>query len=162
MNTTMFTYTVVTPLCFAPFSFSDLLNNPTCYTQPLLDQANELLRIYVKLNIMATEILFGLVAEYWLTAIYITTLGSILFGIGKLMLLENVEDPLTPLESEIVQCIYAHASIGCTARMLYERLEGFYEDRDIEMEEITRALQNLRQRGTVIPVQATLWLAGGK
>ena len=163
MNTSnMFTYTILTPLCFAPFSFSDLLNNPTCYTQPLLDNASELLRMYVKLNIMVTEVLFGLIGDYWLPAIYITALGSIFFCIANFMFLETVEEPLTPLESEVVQCIYAHASTGCTTRMLYEYLQGFYEDHDPSTEEITRTLQNLRRRGLVIPVQGTLWLTAGK
>lgn len=163
MNTTFSSYTMdVAPLCIAPFSVSDFIHNPTCYTEPLLENLSDLLKIYIRLNRLATQQLFGLIAEYWLPALYVATFCFVVFGIVKIILLEDNEEPLTLLESEIVQSIYSNASTGCTARMLHEHLYGFYENRNLEMHEISKALQTLRRRGMVIPVQATLWLTTGK
>lgn len=152
----------VTPLCFAPFSVTDFVYNPTCYTQPLVSTLSEWLDMYIRLNVLVTQQLFELVAQYWLPALYLMASGSIGVGIVKLLMLQDPEDALTPLESEIIQYIYGNASTGCTARMLYEHLYGFYDDRDIQMEDVMKALETLKRRGMVLPVQATLWVTTGK
>lgn len=162
MNTTIFPEMSVTPLCFAPFSLTDFVQNPKCYTDTLLSNMSHWLSLYIHLNLAFTQVLFGLVAEYWLPIVYVTTCGAITFGIVKVILLQEDEDPLTPLESEIMQYIYSNASTGFTSRMLHEHLYGFYEDRDIRVEDVVTALQNLKRRGMVLPVQATLWVTTGK
>ena len=139
----------------------DVVYNPTCYTQPLLNTLSEWLNIYLRLNLLVTQKLFGLAAQYWLVALYLMASGTIGIGIANILLQDSAE-ALTPLESEITQYIYSNASTGCTARMLYEHLYGFYDDRDIQMEDVTKALATLKRRGLVLPVQATLWVTTGK
>jgi hypothetical protein len=158
----MFSEMSVSPLCFAPFSITDFVYNPVCYTQPLVNNLSEWLAIYLRLNLLVTQKLFTLIAEYWHPALYVGALSAIIMAMLNVLLIQENEEPLTLLESEIAQCIYSNASTGCTARMLHERLYGFYENREVEMEEITKALQKLKRRGLVISVEATLWLTTGK
>lgn len=164
MNTTSYTsYTMdMTPLCFAPFSLTDAVYNPSCYTQMVLDTLGYWLSIYARLNRIATQHLFGLIAQYSLPLLYTATICSILFGLVKLMLLDDTPRPLTLLESEIAQSIYSKASTGCTARMIHEHLYGFYENRLLTIDEVTNALHTLKERGMILPVQSTLWITTGK
>ena len=162
MNTTIFPDMSVAPLCFVPFSVTDFVYNPTCYTKPFISNLSHWLDMYIRLNLAVTQALFGLVAQYWLPILYASTCGAITIGIVKILLLQDEEDPLNALESEITQYIYSNASTGCTARMLHEHLYGFYEDREIRMEDVTKSLETLKRRGLVLPVQATLWVTTGK
>jgi len=162
MNNTIFPDTSVAPLCFAPFSVTDFVYNPTCYTDTLAANLNHWLSMYIQLNLFVTQKLFGLVAQYWLPGLYLMGCGALGVGIVKVLFLEDSDEALTPLEAEITQYLYTNASTGCTPRMLLEHLYGFYEDSDVKMEDVTKALQTLKQRGLALPVQATLWITTGK
>jgi len=164
MNTTYIMYNdmIISPLCIMPFSVKDFLYNPTCYTEPLLANINDLLRMYVQLNIMLTRALFGFIAQYWFPALYVAVILSMLGTLVNFIIQADNEEPLTILESEIAQYIYSNSSTGCTARMIYQHLYGFHENREVNMEEVTRALETLKKRGIAISVQSTLWLTTGK
>ena len=151
----------IAPLCTVPFSVTDLVYNPACYYDAFNAHLADFLRLYNAFNLALLKAIINTADNYTLPVIYGVTLGFIVVGILKILYLEDTDEPLSPLESEITQYIHANASTGCTVRMLYECLDGFYEDGRVEIKEINKALQKLKKRGIVLPVPSTLWVVSG-
>lgn len=151
----------IAPLCVAPFSMTDLMYNPACYYDMFRAHFAELLRLYDAFNLALFKAIVSVVESYFFPVLYGVTFTFIIIGIAKILCLDDTDEPLSPLESEITQYIHANASTGCTVRMLYECLDGFYDDERVEIKEINKALQKLKKRGIVLPVPSTLWVVSG-
>jgi hypothetical protein len=151
----------VVPLCFAPFSIADMVYNPTCYTAPLVEILKEVLRIYIKFNLMFIQVGVLLVEKYWFPVVYGMAITLTCVWLIKQLLAQEEEIALTALESEIVQYIHMNASTGSTARMVCEHLTDFYDGYPVRMEEVTSALQQLKKKGVLLSTQATLWVVSG-
>jgi len=144
------------------FSLTDFIYNPIYYTAcaSFFAAAKDVLSIYIKLNVLFFQ-------KYWIPISYGILLGTMLFGFAKLLSLEDVDVPLTLLESEIVQYIHVNSSTGCTARMVLEYLEETWDvnadtrTKTIQLSEVQSALQSIQKRGMLLPVQTTLWVVSG-
>ena len=151
-----------------PFSLTDFIYNPIYYTAcaSFFAAAKDVMSIYMKLNVLFFQ-------KYWIPISYGILLGTMLFGFAKLLSLEDVDVPLTLLESEIIQYIHVNSSTGCTARMVLEYLEETWDanadthahthanTKKIQLSEVQSALQSIQRRGMLLPVQTTLWVVSG-
>lgn len=167
MNTTYYIpYSMVPEMNVGSFSLTDFIYNPIYYTAcaSFFAAAKDVLSIYVKLNVLFFQ-------KYWIPISYGILLGTMLFGFAKLLSLEDVDVPLTLLESEIIQYIHVNSSTGCTARMVLEYLEETWDanadthahanTKKIQLSEVQSALQSIQRRGMLLPVQTTLWVVSG-
>lgn len=163
MNTTyrMFEEMNIAPLCFVPFSLTDMVYNPGCYTQPLLEGLTGFLQLCAKVNLLVVHSLLGLIEKFWFPVSYGLIVGGIAYWLLH-YLFEETDEPLTHLQSEIAQYIQMNASTGCTARMICEHLIDYYDGSPVHIEEVQRALQHLKKRGIILSTQATLWVVSGK
>jgi hypothetical protein len=160
MNTTMFHEMSIAPLCIMPFSITDLLYSPNCYKDAIIMTLKTALRLYVKFNLACFVGLVSFVKAVWFPVLCGIILGSIVYGIVKCIELHDTYIPVTPLDVDITQYIHANASTGCTAWMIYEHFRDNY-DRNLEFDDVTESLQNLKNRGTLLSVSTTLWIVSG-
>lgn len=158
MNNTFPEFSIARP-CVVPFTVSDFVYNPRCHSQAFLNHLGYLFSIYIECMRFFYSTAFIFLSEQWINIAAGITISSILFFLVKLIFFEDPDEPLTPLESEIMQHIHANASTGCTTLMLYEYLD--YLD-GLSIDTLTKTLKNLKRRQMLLPVQATLWVAAGK
>lgn len=162
MNTTIFPDMSVSPVCFAPFSVTDLLYNPTCYTAPAVKLLNEVLRIYLMFNLVVAKTAILVVQNYWFHALSGISIGFTGFSLANWLIPEYPEKPLDDLQYEILRCIRLNASTGCTTQMLYERMNDVFEDAPVQLPDVKNALLYLKDKGYILSTEATLWLVSGK
>lgn len=152
----------VAPLCFAPFSVADMVYNPSCYTQPILDSLKGFIILYAKSNLMLVHALLSVIEKFWLPVTYGVGLGLITYWLVLALFFDDTDEPLTGLQSEIAQYIQMNASTGSTTRMICEHLIDYYDGYPVGMEDIQRALKQLKKKGIILSTQATLWVVSGK
>jgi len=153
--------TTLTPFCYTM--------NFSCYYAAFFSSLKEMLFSYTKINVLAAERLWAILCEasrsfleaYWIAILYAVVTVGLIFGFNKMLGLIDADEPLTQLEAEITHYIHVNASTGCTARMLYEYLESLDETHRADMNNINKVLQNLKKKGVILPVQATLWVVSG-
>jgi hypothetical protein len=160
MNTT-FPEMSVSRLCVLPFSITDFLYNPRCYSDSVLGNMQNLMNLYVKAGQVFLQIMRRFLHEHPYFIVYCIFLAAIIFAIFRTLCTYDLDEALTPLQAEIMHFIHMNASTGCTARMLYEHLEDF-EGGPVEIDIVLKQLEVLRQRRFVLPVNATLWIVSGK
>jgi hypothetical protein len=151
----------IAPMCLAPLSLTDIVYNPSCYTDPFLEGLSDFLRFCAKANLILVNSLLGLIERFWLPTAYTLIFGVSAYWVLQYLFEEN-DEPLTSVESEIAQYIQMNASTGCTARMICEHLVQFNDGYPVRMDEVQGALQQLKKRGIILSTQATLWVVSGK
>ena len=157
----MFYKMSIAPMCAVPFSLTDFIYNHHCYTDTIMAMTREAIQLYIKINLMGLKMVLSLLENTWIPVLYTLTIGFILYGVFVALTFDFGDEPLTALEAEITQYIHANASTGSTVRMLYEHLERNYEDKDVDLEDVNKALQHLKKRGALLPVPTTLWVVSG-
>lgn len=162
MNTT-FPGMSVSPPCFAPFSVTDFLYNPACYTAPAVDLLKEVLRIYIMFNLTLGKTIVLAVQQYWFHALSGISIGFTGFTVANWLIPDYPEPPLNDLQYEIMRYMRLNASTGSTTQMLYEQMnEVFLEGDPVQLSEVKNALQYLKDKGYILSTQATLWVVSGK
>lgn len=151
----------IAPLCFAPFSVTDMVYNSSCYTAPFLGVLKSIMRFYIGFNMMFIQILGLIIKLYWFPVLYGLCLGFIGYLLFKWLISEEPEEPLTQLESEIIRCIRLNASTGSTTQMMYEHMNNAFPDNPVRITDVKAALLQLKNKGYILSTQATLWLVSG-
>ena len=163
MNTT---YTMqhgmsVAPLCIVPFSLTDFVYNPSCYMNTGVELLKEVARIYIKFNLLLLKLLIHFMDKYAIGVAVGIGIGLGCFWLVKCTLCDESEEPLSELETELVECIRLNASTGCTTQMLYEHMNGAFTDNPVRLSDVKTALLRLKNKGYILSAQATLWLVSG-
>jgi hypothetical protein len=140
---------------------TDFVYDPRCHSQLLLADLARVFTGYMDCMMLFYSMAFGFLNEQWDAILGGLVVGTAAFGVIKLVFLQEPDEPLTSIESDIVHYIHANASTGSTARMLYHYLNQNAENDPIDMDAVDKALKNLKRRKMLLPVQATLWLAAG-
>ena len=161
MNTSMFPQMSIAPLCVAPFSLTDMVYNPSCYTDQLLEGMKGALRLYIWFNLLFFQILAALVRKFWVPVACGMVFGFATYYIGKWLLSDGAEEPLTELEAEIIRYVHMNATTGCTAQMLYEYINDRLPEKPVSLAEVKATLLELKNKRYILSTQATLWLVSG-
>ena len=159
MNTSYATEYTIAPLCIAPFSMTDFVYNPSCYLDSGMGLLKEVLDAYLMFNLLLLQLLFRLAQTYGVLLAIAFGIGFSCFWIIKWTLLEELDEPLSDIESESMQYIRLNASTGCTTQMLYEHLTHVFPD--VELHAVKGALMGLKNKGRILSTQTTLWVVSG-
>jgi hypothetical protein len=157
----MFPEMSIAPLCIAPFSITDMVYNPSCYTDQVLEGVKGALRMYVWFNLLFFQILAAVIKKFWVPVACGTAFAFTSYCLVKWVLSEGAEEPLSELETEIIRCIHLNATTGCTTQMLYEYMNDGFADKPVSLAEVKATLLQLKTKGYVLSTQATLWLVSG-
>ena len=151
MNNTLMT---IAPLCIVPFSIADFVYNTQCYYEPMRAHWNTFAHGFLRAVQVYAHLNLFVLGKLWLPFLCILVIASIFYMINSIP--DAEEEPLTPLEAEVMLCIHRNASTGSTARMVFEEFE-----REINMDTINITLKSLKEKGHVLKVPGTLWLTSG-